>query len=91
MLFPRVPLAPHDTLNVWSLIEAGEDRTYDGLTQQSIGEIRERDHDLVAYASVSYIDSFGIPHIARFCYYYATSWDEFRINLRVPSTYHECD
>lgn len=91
ILFPRVPLAPQDTLNVWSYIEAGEDRTYDGLTQQSIGEIRERGHDLVAYASVSYLDSFGKPHVARFCYYFATFCDQFRINLKAPSTYHECD
>jgi hypothetical protein len=91
ILFPRVPLAPQDTLNVWSYIEAGEDRTYEGLTQQSIGEIREKGHDLVAYASVSYLDSFGKSHISRFCYYYAKSWDQFRINLKAPSTYHECD
>lgn len=91
IVFPEVPLPPEDTLSVWSYIEAGEDRDYEGLTQQSIGEIRERGHELVAYASVNYVDSFGKPHEARFCYYYALAFEDFRVSLQAPAEYHKCD
>ncbi len=88
--FPGVPLAPNDSLKGWTYMEAQE-RDYNGLTPQDVANIRSMVDELVAYGLVRYLDSFGNGHVSRFCYYYATFCEEFRINLRAPAAYHECD
>jgi len=88
--FHDVPLAPSGALDAWCHIGTGEEK-FGGLSQEDVKDILEKGCDLVAFGFVKYRDQFGEAHESRFCYYFAKTWGEFRINLVAPAAYHQCD
>jgi hypothetical protein len=88
--FHSVPIAPNEALDAWCYIGTDHGEST-GLSQGDVVDILTKGHDLVAFGFVKYLEPSGTLHEGRFCYYFAKTWGEFRINLVAPAQYHKCD
>lgn len=92
--FHGVPIAPQGNVDAWTYVERPDvmaEKAALGtvLGSDVVSKIVSGVVTLRAYAAVAYLDG-NIRRESRFCYYYATAFSEFRIDLTAPQAYHRC-
>lgn len=87
--FHNTPIPPDGYIRGATYIE-GYSGMVDGINENEIRDIFTNSSDLVVVGKIVYLDQIGNKKESRFCFYYATEFMDFRINLRAESEYHQC-